>query len=98
MSISNLTRAGAATLAMATALSPATAVAGGDDIVLRRDGSKAVPFQKTVEPAGTDLRGAGGFDWGDAGVGAGAAALAAALAAAGAVSLRGARQRQGRGT
>ena len=64
-----------------------TATARGDDIVLRRDGSKAVPFEPYRNPTETRAKAAEGFDWGDAGLGAGA--LVVVLGAAGALSLRG---------
>ena len=64
-----------------------TATARGDDIVLRRDGSKAVPFEPHRNPTETSAKATGGFDWGDAGLGAGA--LVVVLGAAGALSLRG---------
>jgi hypothetical protein len=78
--VSTTVRATAAALAIATTLQPATAAG---DVVLRRDGSKAV---SVLGPGPT--KAADGFDWGDAGLGAGAAALALALGAAGATSLR----------
>ena len=60
-----------------------------DDAVLRRDGSKAVPLVADLQP---DIAapGGGGFDWGDAAVGAGAVIGLAALGGAG-LALRGRR-------
>jgi hypothetical protein len=52
-------------------------------LVLHRDGSKAVPFVADV--SGRDAAPGGGFDWGDALIGAGAAALG--IAAIGGVGL-----------
>jgi hypothetical protein len=57
----------------------AAPAAGDEDIVLHRDGSKAVPVVVPAPPAPSD-----GFDWGDAGVGAGAGVAALLAAAAGA--------------
>ncbi|MGH2960972.1 MAG: hypothetical protein ACRDL3_02085, partial [Solirubrobacterales bacterium] len=55
----------------------------GDDLTLRRDGSKAVPFVADLDP---EPAAAGdGFDWSDAAIGAGLGAAAVALAVAGAV-------------
>jgi hypothetical protein len=87
MKVSTTVRATAAALAIATALQPATAAG---DVVLRRDGSKAVSVASPgpTSPYTTIPKAADGFDWGDAGLGAGAAALALALGAAGATSLR----------
>jgi hypothetical protein len=63
------------TLAVAA---PAAPAAGDEDIVLHRDGSKAVPVLVPEPPAPSD-----GFDWGDAGIGgAGVAALLVAAAGA----------------
>jgi hypothetical protein len=58
--------------------------------VLRRDGSKATPFVADLEPAGST---AGGFDWGDAGVGAGAALLLTMSGVGGAMLVRNRRHR-----
>ena len=80
MKISTPIRATAAALAIATALQPATAAG---DVVLRRDGSKAVSVPSPVSASASD-----GFHWGDAGLGAGAAALALGFGGAGAASLR----------
>jgi hypothetical protein len=50
---------------------PAWGNGGGGALTLHRDGSQAVPF---VAHVGTETSAStGGFDWGDAGVGAGAA-------------------------
>jgi len=58
--------------------------AGGSGIVLHRDGSKAVPFNADTSPATAAPSSGGGFDWGDAMIGAGAtAALVALIGAAG---------------
>jgi hypothetical protein len=73
-------------VSLAGVLAP-TAAASGDNIVLRRDGSKAVPFEPYRNPTETRAKAAAGFDWGDAGLGAGA--LVVVLGAAGALSLRG---------
>src|SRR5215216_4603927 len=49
---------------------PAWGNGGGGAVTLHRDGSKAVPF---VAHVGTEASAStGGFDWGDAGIGAGA--------------------------
>ncbi len=88
MRISTLTRASATTLTIAAGLLPPNAAASGDDIVLRRDGSKAVPFVQNLNPRETSANAAEGFDWRDAGLGAGAGALLVALGAAGVFSLR----------
>ena len=45
-------------------------LASSNDFVLRRDGSKAVPFVADLGPKAPAT--AGGFDWGDAAIGAGA--------------------------
>jgi hypothetical protein len=79
-----------AVLAIAAGLLPAAALAsGGDDVVLRRDGSKAVPAPANVEPISESALATDGFDWRDAGLGAGVGALVVALGAAGTISLRG---------
>jgi hypothetical protein len=78
----------AATLAIAASLSPATAAAS--DIVIRRDGSKALNVPADTTPAPTAANSTDGFQWDDAGLGAGAM-LAIALASAGVVSVRGRR-------
>jgi hypothetical protein len=79
-------RAIAATLMIAASLPPATSAAG--DVVLRRDGSKAVPTQAHATAVPATPEATDGFHWGDAGLGAGAAALAMVLGAGGAVALR----------
>ena len=85
MRIPRLVRAAVAALAIAATLGTSTASAG--DIVIRRDGSKAVDV-----PAVTPIRpdAADGFHLDDAGVGA-AGMLALVLASVGLVSLRGRR-------
>ena len=90
MRIPRLVRAAIAALAIAATLGTSTASA---DIVVRRDGSKAVEVP-AVAPASTTENTADGFDLGDAGVGA-AGMLALALGVAGAVSLRGRRHSMG---
>jgi hypothetical protein len=70
-------RAALAAAAIAAVAAPSTASA--DDVVLRRDGSKAVPIVTVPEPARAE-----GFDWGDAGIGAGVGLAALLLGAAGA--------------
>jgi hypothetical protein len=71
-------------LAIAATLGAPTASAG--DIVIRRDGSKAVYVPPAPPPpAGTDS--AGGFQLDDAGIGA-AGMLALVVGAAGVLSLR----------
>lgn len=47
------------------------------DVVLHRDGSKAVPFVADVAPTGATA--ADGFDWGDAAVGGGAVMIVGLL-------------------
>ena len=83
MRIPRLVRAAIAALAIAATLGTSTASA---DIVVRRDGSKAVDVP-AVAPASTSQDTADGFNAGDAGVGA-AGMLALVLASAGVVSLR----------
>jgi hypothetical protein len=61
-------------------------------VTLRRDGSKAVPFVAESSDAATAGDSAGGFDWGDAMIGAGAALALVALIGAGGFTIRG-RQR-----
>jgi hypothetical protein len=90
MRIPRLVRAAIAALAIAATLGTSTASA---DIVVRRDGSKAVDVP-AVAPASTSENTADGFDLGDAGVGA-AGMLALALGVAAAVSLRGRRHSMG---
>jgi hypothetical protein len=71
----------ATTVALVTAVAaaPPAPAAGDEGVVLRRDGTKAVPVV-VPEPVGA----ADGFDWDDAGLGAGAAAATLLVAAAGA--------------
>jgi hypothetical protein len=89
MRIPRLVRAAVAALAIAATLGASTASARGD-IVIRRDGSKAVHVPVTpVAPTSPDI--ADGFQLDDAGVGA-AGMLALVLGSAGLVSLRGRRQ------
>ena len=90
MRIPRLVRAAIAALTIAAALGTSTASAG--DIVVRRDGSKAVDVPAVAVSTSDDT--ADGFDIGDAGVGA-AGMLALALGVAGAVSLRGRRHSMG---
>lgn len=90
MRIPRLVRAAIAALAIAATLGTSTASA---DIVVRRDGSKAVDVP-AVAPASTSENTADGFDLGDAGVGA-AGMFALALGVAAAVSLRGRRHSMG---
>lgn len=84
---SKLFRAAVVAVTIAATLGPPSASAG--DIVLRRDGSKAVDVPP-VKPAAIRPDTADGFQLDDAGVGA-AATLALVLASAGLVSLRGRR-------
>jgi MYXO-CTERM domain-containing protein len=60
----------------------------GDEVVLRRDGDRAVPFVPSLGPAGTAKPDA--FDWGDAAIGGGGALglMALAMAAGAAVHRR----------
>ena len=90
MRIPRLVRAAIAALSIAATLGTSTASA---DIVVRRDGSKAVDVP-AVAPGSTSENTADGFDLGDAGVGA-AGMLALALGVAAAVSLRGRRHSMG---
>jgi hypothetical protein len=64
-------------------------------IVLHRDGSEATPFVAEVGTASTSTSASavssGGFDWGDAAIGAGAALLATALAIGASSALSGRR-------
>ena len=89
MRIPRLIRAAIAALAIATTLATSTASAG--DVVIRRDGSKAVDVPAAAQVS-TSKETADGFNAGDAGIGA-ASMLALVLAAAGVVSLRGRRHR-----
>ena len=87
MSIRHCTRVAAiAALLAAAAGAPPAQAAGdaGDEIVLRRDGSKATQVVTVPEP-GTPAE---GFDWGDAALGAGASVAALVLAAAAADAAR----------
>ena len=63
---------------------------GGEDITLRRDGSKAEPFVANLgtESAPTTAASADGFDWGDAAIGAGLGVAAALLVVGGAYTVR----------
>ena len=90
MRIPRLDRAAIAALAIAATLGTSTASA---DIVVRRDGSKAVDVP-AAPPAMSSMDSADGFDLGDAGVGA-VGMLAVALGVAGAGSLRGRRHSMG---
>jgi hypothetical protein len=79
----------AAVVALAIAAPLATPAASAGDIVMRRDGSKAVYVPPAPPPpASPDT--AGGFHLDDAGIGAGAM-LAIVVGAAGVLSLRGRR-------
>ena len=82
MRIPSFLRAAVAAVAIAATLGTSTASA--DDIVLRRDGSKAVPVVTPSEP----VTRADGFDWGDAGIGAGILAGLVLLGAAGFLATR----------
>jgi hypothetical protein len=84
---SKLVRAAVISVAIAATLGPPTASAG--DIVIRRDGSKAVEVP-AVPPAPIRPDMDDGFHPGDAGVGA-AGMLALVLASAGLASLHGRR-------
>jgi hypothetical protein len=88
MGIPRLVRAAIVAVAMAATLGPPTASAG--DIVVRRDGSRAVDVP-AAPPAPIRPDAGDGFDLDDAGVGA-AGMLALVLASSGLVSLRGRRQ------
>ena len=74
-----------------TATPQTTQGSGHSGIVLRRDGSRAVPFVADVGPEATAT--SDGFDWGDAGIGA-TAMLALAGIAAGAGLFLGRRPRR----
>ena len=87
MRIPRLVRTAIAALAIAATLGTSTASAA--DIVIRRDGSKAVDVP-SAPPVPTSQGTADGFNAGDAGVGA-AGMLALVLGAAGVVTLRGRR-------
>jgi hypothetical protein len=60
--------------------------ASSPGFVQHRDGSKAVPFVADVSPKAPAAT--GGFDWGDAGIGAGVAAGAIALGMTGVLGAR----------
>jgi hypothetical protein len=83
-----LVRAAVAALAIAATLGASTAPAAGD-IVIRRDGSKAVDVPASV-PRPTSPTTTDGFDLDDAGLGA-ATVLALVAASAGVAALRGRR-------
>ncbi len=87
MRIPRFVRAAVVAVAIAATLGAPTASAG--DIVIRRDGSKAVDVP-AVPPAPMSPDTADGFHLDDAGVGA-AGMLALVLGSAGLVSLRGRR-------
>ena len=89
MRIPRLVRAAVAALAIAATLGASTASAWAD-IVIRRDGSKAVDVPAVAVPEPTTTTTADGFDLDDAGLGA-ATMLALVAASAGVVSLRGRR-------
>jgi hypothetical protein len=88
MRIPRLVRAAVAALAIAATLGASTASAGVD-IVIRRDGSKAVDVPASP-PGPTTPTTADGFDLDDAGLGA-ATTLALVAASVGVASLRGRR-------
>ena len=87
MRIPRLVRAAVVAVAIAATLGTPTASAG--DIVIRRDGSKAVDVPVPPAPMSPDT--ADGFDLDDAGVGA-AGMLALVAASAGVASLYGRRR------
>jgi hypothetical protein len=91
MTIWTFIRRTAAALSIAAALLPATASAGGDDFVLRRDPAKAVPVQvpADADPGQTSGQAGEAFDWGDAALGAGVGALVVGILAAGVGTARG---------
>lgn len=91
MRIPRLVRAVIAALAIAATLGASTATAWGD-IVIRRDGSKAVDVPASV-PGPAAPTTADGFDLDDAGLGA-ATVLALVAASAGVASLRGRRSQE----
>jgi hypothetical protein len=57
-------------------------------VTLRRDGSKAVPYVAYSSGTATAEDSAGGFDWGDAMLGAGGAFTLVALIGAGGLTIR----------
>ncbi len=78
-----------AVLALALAAPLAAPAVSAGEIVMRRDGSKAV-YVPPAPPAPNSPNAAGGFQLDDAGIGAGAM-LALVVGAAGVLSLRGRR-------
>jgi hypothetical protein len=64
------------------------ATAASPQIVLHRDGSQAVPFDATPTGATSAPSSSGGFDWGDAMIGAGIALGLVALIGAGGLTVR----------
>ena len=60
---------------------PGASVVGSDDgkVIVRRDGSKAVPFVPNVGPSSSASE-PEAFDWGDAAIGAGSALIVMLLA------------------
>jgi hypothetical protein len=73
---------------------PAWGKGGGGTVTLHRDGSQAVPF---VADVGTETSApTGGFDWGDAGIGAGAAFALTAIGLGGALAVGSRRDREER--
>ena len=63
----------------ANAQATSTLAEQGTDVVVRRDGERAVPFVANLTPATTTGGGDDGFDWGYAAIGAGVVLFAAAL-------------------
>jgi hypothetical protein len=57
-------------------------------VVVRRDGSAAVPFVADVSNESSTAAAGSGFDWGDAAIGAGGALGIIALLGAGALAIR----------
>ena len=57
-------------------------------VVVRRDGSAAVPFVADVSSESPTAAAGSGFDWGDAAIGAGAALGIIALLGAGGIAIR----------
>ena len=87
MRIERFVRAALVVVAIATTVGAPTASAG--DIVIRRDGSKAV-YAPPAPPTPANQDSAGGFHLDDAGIGA-AGMLGLVLASAGFISLHGRR-------